>query len=143
MPGPVIACPHCGTKNRLPLVAKGTPRCAHCKEPLPWLVDAGDGDFDQVVDTKALVVVDLWAPWCGPCRMIAPVLDTLSKELAGKVKVVKVNVDNSPRIAMKHKAQSIPMILVMDHGEVVDTIVGAQPAPVLRNHITQALERRG
>ncbi len=143
MANPVIACPSCGTKNRLPVVASGHPRCAKCTTDLPWLVDAGDDDFDAAVATKVLVVVDLWAPWCGPCRMIAPVLEAMSRELAGRIKVVKVNVDTSPRIAQRYQAQSIPMLLLMDGGSVVDTIVGAQPAPVLRNRITQALAARG
>ncbi|MBK8758280.1 MAG: thioredoxin [Actinomycetales bacterium] len=143
MPSPVIACPSCGTKNRLPQVASGHPRCASCKADLPWLVDAGDSDFDAVVETSALVVVDLWAPWCGPCRMVAPVLETLSREFAGRVKVVKVNVDDSPVLARRYRAQSIPMLLLMDRGQVVDTMIGAQPAPILRNRITGALDRRG
>ena len=139
----IITCPSCGTKNRLPLAASGHPRCASCKTDLPWLVDAGDADFDAAVDTKALVVVDLWAPWCGPCRMIAPVLETLSREMAGRLKVVKVNVDDSPVIAQRYKAQSIPMLLVMDNGTVVDTLIGAQPAPMMRARIQGALDRRG
>lgn len=62
MASKVVECPQCGTKNRLPLAASGHPRCASCKTDLPWLIDAGDADFDAAVDTKALVVVDLWAP---------------------------------------------------------------------------------
>lgn len=142
MSNAVVACPSCGTKNRLPVAAKGHPRCASCKTDLPWLVDAGDNDFDAAVDTSALVVVDLWAPWCGPCRMIAPVLETLSRELAGSIKVVKVNVDQAPAIAQRYRAQSIPMLLIMNRGQVVDTIIGAQPAPVLRRRITDALAAR-
>lgn len=142
MANPVVACPSCGTKNRLPVVAQGHPRCATCKADLPWLVDASDGDFADAVDAKALVVVDLWAPWCGPCRMIAPTLEALSRELAGAVKVVKVNVDESPSVARRYQAQSIPMLVVMDHGEVVDTMIGVQPAPMLRSRINGALARR-
>ncbi len=142
MANPVIACPACGTKNRLPVAAKGRARCASCKVDLPWLVEAGDEDFDAAVDTKALVVVDLWAPWCGPCRLIAPILETLSREMAGTIKVVKVNVDEAPRISARFKAQSIPMLLIMDGGQVVDTMIGAQPAPMLRHRIEGALARR-
>lgn len=139
----VTPCPSCGAKNRLPTVAHGHPRCAACKTDLPWLVDAGDADFDAVVDTTALVVVDLWAPWCGPCRMVAPILETLSREMAGTLKVVKVNVDEAPATAQRYRAQSIPMLLIMDRGQVVDTVIGAQPAPLLRSRISGALARRG
>ncbi len=75
--------------------------------------------------------------------MIAPVLETLSRELAGRIKVVKVNVDESPAISARYRAQSIPMLLIMDKGQVVDTMIGAQPAPILRSRITGALDRRG
>lgn len=138
----VATCTACGKKNRLPLIARGHPRCASCKADLPWIVDAGDGDFDAVVDTQVLVVVDLWAPWCGPCRMIAPILERLSEDLAGRIKVVKVNVDESPVLAQRYRAQSIPMLLLMDGGEVIDTMIGAQPAPILRSRIEGALARR-
>lgn len=142
MASAVVACPSCGTKNRLPLQASGHPRCPKCKTDLPWLVDAGDDTFDAAVATKTLVVVDLWAPWCGPCRMVAPVLESLSREMAGRVKIVKVNVDHSPQIAQRYRAQSIPMLLIMDAGEVVDTLIGAQPAPILRARVEGALARR-
>lgn len=143
MTNPVVVCPSCGKKNRLPVAAQGHPRCAACKADLPWLVDAGDADFEAAVTTKALVVVDLWATWCGPCRMVAPVLEALSKEYAGRIKVVKVDVDSSPVTASRHQAQSIPLILLMAGGQVVDRIVGAQPAPALRARIDAALTRRG
>ena len=142
MASKVVECPSCGTRNRLPLAASGHPRCPSCKTDLPWLVDASDEDFDAAVDTKTLVVVDLWAPWCGPCRMIAPVLESLSREMAGRLKVVKVNVDDSPAVAQRYRAQSIPMLLVMDQGKVVDTLIGAQPAPMMRARIQGALDRR-
>lgn len=138
----IVVCPSCGTKNRLPLAAKGHPRCAKCKTDLPWLVEADDTTVDAAIDTNALVVMDLWAPWCGPCRMIAPVLDTVSQDFAGRVKVVKVNVDESPRTAQKYQAQSIPLVLIMDGGAVVDTLLGAQPGPMYRSRIEGALGRR-
>ena len=138
----IVACPSCGTKNRLPVSAKGHPRCPKCKTDLPWLVDASDDTVDDAITTTALVVMDLWAPWCGPCRMIAPVLETLSKEMAGTVKIVKVNVDDSPRTAQKYGAQSIPLIVILDGGREVDRLIGAQPAPIMRSRIQGALARR-
>jgi len=139
MAQPVVTCPSCGTKNRVPLAAKGHPRCPKCHADLPWLVDAGDGDFASAVDTTALVIVDLWAPWCGPCRMIAPVLQKLSREFAGQVKVVKVNVDDSPGVAHRYQARSIPMMLFMRNGTVIDTVIGAQPEHVMRKKVTGVL----
>jgi thioredoxin 2 len=131
----VVACPSCGAKNRVPGISSGHPRCAKCHLDLPWLVDSGDADFAQAVATKPLVLVDLWAPWCGPCRMVAPILEQLSREFAGRLKVVKVNVDESPQVAQRYDARSIPMLLLMRSGEVVDTVVGAQPEHVMRSII--------
>ena len=128
----VVTCPSCGTKNRVPVSATGHPRCPNCHTDLPWLVDAGDTEFASAVDTDQLVLVDLWAPWCGPCRMVAPILDTLSRDFAGRLKVVKVNVDESPMVAQRYEARSIPMLLFMRGGEVVNTVIGAQPEHVMR-----------
>jgi len=135
MSNQIVACPSCETKNRVPAAAPGTPRCAKCQKDLPWLVDAGDGNFEQVISTKQLVLVDLWAPWCGPCVQVAPILQKLSKEFATSLKVVKVNVDKSPQIAQKYNASSIPMLLFMRGGELIDTVIGAQPEHVLRKQI--------
>lgn len=135
--GNVVVCPSCGTQNRVPTVSSGTPRCANCHTDLPWLVDAGDADFEGAVGTKQLVLVDLWAPWCGPCRMVAPVLERLSHAFAGRVKVVKVDVDAAPRVSQRYHASSIPMLLFLRDGQLVDTVVGAQPDHVLRRRIEQ------
>ena len=86
-----------------------------------------------------MVLVDLWAPWCGPCVMVAPILEKLSQEFAASLKVVKVNVDESPRIAQKYNARSIPMLLFMRDGELVDTVIGAQPEHVLRSQVETLL----
>ncbi len=139
----MVECPSCGTKNRVPVSSGGRPRCASCQSDLPWLVEAGDAEFASAIDTARLVVVDLWAPWCGPCRMIAPVLERLSREFAGRIKVVKVNVDESPMTAQRHNARSIPMLLLMRDGEVVNTIIGAQPEHVMRTLIEGELRVRG
>ena len=125
----VVPCPGCGSKNRVPAEARGVPRCAACHAPLPWLTDAGDTDFDRVAVRSPLpVLVDLWAPWCGPCRMVAPGVEQAARTLAGRLKVVKVNVDEAPGVAGRYRATSIPMLLLLDGGKVVDRKVGALPA---------------
>lgn len=137
----VVACRGCGAKNRVPVAASGRPRCAACTADLPWLVEADDATVAAALDTKLLVVLDLWAPWCGPCRQLAPVLSGLSAEYAGRVKVVKVNVDTAPQTSRRYEAQSIPLVVLLRGGRVVDRIVGAQPTPVLRRHLDAALAR--
>jgi thioredoxin 2 len=123
----VAPCASCGKKNRVPATAKGTPRCAQCKADLPWLVDADDGTFAAVTSTNVPVLVDLWAPWCGPCRMVAPGVERASKEFAGRLKVVKVNVDEAPQVSRRFAVQSIPMLVLLHHGKVVSQQVGALP----------------
>lgn len=87
-----------------------------------------DANFKaQVLDSDKLTIVDFWAPWCGPCRAIAPIIDELSAEYAGKVNVGKLNVDNNPEVSMNFGITSIPAILFIKNGQVVDKIVGAQP----------------
>jgi thioredoxin 2 len=85
------------------------------------------------VETKAqpTVVVDLWAPWCGPCRFVSPILEELAREHAGRLKVVKVNVDENQKLAVQYDAMSIPTLVVLKDGKVVDRIVGALPKPQL------------
>jgi thioredoxin 2 len=92
-----VPCPTCGQRNRVPAAAPGVARCASCHTALPWLTTASDGDFEQVVSAATLpVLVDLWAPWCGPCRVVAPGVERAARELAGRLKAVKVNLDQAP-----------------------------------------------
>lgn len=137
--GKIVACPSCGKKNRVPAAATGKPQCASCKAPLPWIVDASDQTIASAVDTKQLVLIHLWAPWCGPCRMVAPVLEQLANKYAGRIKVVKVNVDDNPRAAQTYDARSIPTLVFAKDGAVVDRVIGAQPAPTLSTYIDRLL----
>lgn len=137
--GKIVACPSCGKKNRVPASANGRPQCASCKAALPWIVDATDQTIASALDTKQLVLIDLWAPWCGPCRMVAPVLEQLAGKYAGRIKVVKVNVDDNPRTAQTYDARSIPTLVFAKNGTVVDRVIGAQPAPTLSTYIDKLL----
>lgn len=139
-PSEVVACPHCGRRNRLPLAADGAPTCGACHKPLPWLVHATDEDFEQVAATSDLpVLVDLWAPWCPPCKAIAPHVARAAETFAGRLKVVKVNVDDAPRAGARFSARSIPTLLVLDHGRAIERQVGAVGAEQLERWIAGAL----
>ncbi len=100
-----------------------------------------DAAFEKTVLQATLpVVVDFWAPWCGPCKMVAPVLDKLAKEYAGKLVIAKVNTDDNPEWAMKYGVQGIPTMLFVSGGKIVHRQVGALPEPVLRTVVGQFLE---
>lgn len=133
----ITACPSCGKRNRLPISAAGKPRCAACHADLPWLVEVTAGEFDRAVAGPTAVLVDLWAPWCGPCRVMAPVLAQLAAERAGRLKVVKVDVDEHPAISQRFQVQGIPTLLLFRDGRLVDRQVGAAPADALRRWLDQ------
>jgi thioredoxin 2 len=136
----IVVCAVCGQKNRVPAAAPGVPRCGKCQSPLPWIAEAGDDDFAAVVEgSKLPVLVDLWAPWCGPCRMVSPALESLAREFAGRVKLVKVNVDEAPGIAQRFEVLGIPTLLVMQGADVLARQTGAAPEPVLRDWLTRSL----
>ena len=135
----IIGCPSCGARNRVGAIARGTPRCPRCKSGLPWVVDAGADTFDAETTASVPVVVDFWAAWCAPCRMIAPVLQDLAARRAGELKVVKVDVDANPDLAARFGAQSIPLLVVLRDGHEVDRVVGALPRPALEARLAPLL----
>ena len=99
-------------------------------------IHVSDAAFDQaVLKSKVPVVVDFWAPWCGPCRMIAPTLEKLAGEYAGKVVIAKVNTDDNPEYAMKYGVQGIPTLLFVRDGQIVDRLVGAAPYPMIQQRV--------
>jgi len=137
----IINCPNCDTKNRVGPVSHGVPRCARCKTKLPWVVEADESTFGEETTASVPVVVDYWAAWCGPCRMISPVLEDLAKRHAGHLKVVKVDVDANPALAARAGAQSIPLLVVMQDGQERDRIVGALPRAALEQRLGPLLQR--
>jgi thioredoxin 2 len=139
----IVECANCGKKNRVPAAARGSPRCAQCHRPLPWVTDAGDDDFAEIAEqSKIPTLVDLWAPWCGPCRMVSPALERLAREMAGRIKLVKVNVDAAPLTSQRFAVQGIPTLLLLDRGTVIARQTGAAPEPALRAWIERGFRNR-
>jgi thioredoxin 2 len=142
----LIDCPSCGARNRVPLAklaAGRNPVCGKCKRPLPAgtaPMTVSDDTFAAAVEQSPLpVLVDAWAAWCGPCRAIAPIVDELATELAGRVRVAKLNVDENPLTSQRFALRSIPTLLLFKEGREVDRIVGAQPKAQIRQRLERAL----
>lgn len=139
----VITCADCGTPNRVRAVPRGAPRCRGCRAWLPWVVPATAAEFDAEIMSSVPVIVDLWAPWCGPCRAVTPVLERLAVERAGRLKVVKVNVDEEPAVAGRYAVQSIPLLVLVRDGREVDRMVGAAPLEQVRAWVDATAPARG
>jgi len=154
---PVVVCSKCGAKNRVDEQAaeKLQPKCGRCGTPL----EAGNAATGQsgTIDTSTPLVItdatfqrdvlgarnqpvllDCWAPWCGPCRMIAPVLEQLAAESKGKYVIAKLNVDDNPRVAEQFRIQSIPTMLIFKNGALVDRLIGAQPKQTIAARLAAA-----
>ena len=135
-----LACANCGVSNRIAPSERGAPHCGKCGKPLAWVVDANEASFEVEARAQPTVVIDLWAPWCGPCRFVSPILDELAHEYAGRLKVIKVNVDDNQGLARRFEAMSIPTMVVMRDGQVVNRIVGAAPKPQIESQIKPYLK---
>ncbi|HEY0260414.1 MAG TPA: thioredoxin [Lacisediminihabitans sp.] len=100
-----------------------------------------DSSFDaDVINSEDTIMVDFWAEWCGPCRAVSPILDQIAEEHSDKIKVVKLNVDDNPQMAMKYQITSIPAMKVFRGGEVVKTVIGAKPKPALEADFAEWLK---
>lgn len=133
-------CPACGANNRVPAKhLSDTGRCGSCKSPLPPVsepIEVDTAAFAEITrEAKVPVLVDFWAPWCGPCRQIAPHVEALAGEFAGKLKVGKINVDDNPSVPTQYRVQGIPTLLLFKGGQVQEQIVGFVPKDVLKRAI--------
>jgi thioredoxin 2 len=142
----LIRCTACGATNRVPtekLDAGREPICGRCRAPLsirgePLTVT--DASFARDVERSPLpVLLDAWAPWCGPCRIISPVVEELAKEMTGRLRVGKLNVDENPSTAARFDIRSIPTLLVLNGGREVDRIVGVQSKSEIARRIHRAI----
>jgi thioredoxin 2 len=142
----MIRCASCGATNRVPKdkIEEGLcPVCGQCKarlsvETVP--VTITDANFVAQVERSPLpVLLDLWAEWCGPCRMVAPIIDELAGTMAGRIRVAKLNVDENPATAARFGVQSIPTLLLFKGGREVDRMVGVQPKPEIVRRLERAI----
>ena|SRR5947207_1470875 len=143
----LVKCPSCGATNKVATDASArhlAPICGKCKTPLiggsgPAIIT--DADFASRVEKSPLpVLLDCWAPWCPPCRVVGPIVDQLAEELAGRVLVAKLNIDENPITTGRFAVQSIPTLLIFKDGREIDRMVGAHPKHAILNRLQQLIK---
>jgi len=142
----VVTCKHCGTKNRVneQRLKAGEAKCGRCGTKLepssgkPFVVTDATFQREVLESGERLILVDMWAPWCGPCRVIAPVLDQLAAESHGQYAIAKLNIDENPRTASQFHVSSIPTMLIFREGKLIDRLIGAHPKSVIAEHLAKA-----
>jgi thioredoxin len=141
---PIVACAQCGAKNRVDERAETQHAvCGRCGASLPAIsssdhpLEVTDASFANVLGQAGStpLLIDCWAPWCGPCRALTPVIEALAKEAAGRYVVGKLNVDESPNVASRFQIQGIPTLLIFRNGKEVDRLVGAQPKRAIEERL--------
>src|SRR4029079_11732698 len=143
--GLIVVCPHCGQKNRIAFDRMGsTIRCGRCKQeltvPAEPLEAQSAADFDRLVASASVpIVVDYWAPWCGPCRMVAPELVKVAASNAGRFVVVKVNTDALPELGERFRIRSIPTMAIFEGGREAARTAGAMPAAQIESFVNGAV----
>ena len=136
----VVKCKKCNAKNKVKLeLIANSPKCGKCGEKLyipQSAIEIGESQFEEEVLKESIpTVVDFWAPWCGPCKMVSPLLEDIARKYPGRIKVVKINTDKNPYIASRYAIQGIPTIILFRNGQEVNRQVGAVP----RDHIERFL----
>jgi len=141
----IVTCEKCGSKNRVDLSRIEIAKCGKCGSPLepdetrPLVVSDASFQRDVMQIKGQPVLLDAWAPWCGPCRMVGPIMEQLAAEAGGRYRIAKLNVDDNPRTAAQFGIQSIPTMLIFKDGQLIDRIVGAQPKAAIAARLAQAV----
>ncbi|GAA5070506.1 thioredoxin 2 [Thermocatellispora tengchongensis] len=137
----IVACDNCGARNRVPAaMTTGSPRCGRCRDPLAWIADADDTTFAAVAERASIpVVVDFMTAWSGTCQAVGPLLERLAHDLAGRIKLVRVDVDRSPGLSQRYSILHVPFLLLLDRDRVVSQHADAAPEPELRRWIEESL----
>jgi thioredoxin 2 len=143
----VLVCRNCGAQNRVDeaRLATSEAKCGRCGERLAAATSEQDSKpvtiTDQTFEREVLqmrgrpILVDCWAPWCGPCRMVGPILDQLAAESAGRYRIAKLNVDENPQTSASFKISSIPTMLIFKDGKLIDRLIGAQPKQAIAERL--------
>jgi thioredoxin 2 len=137
----ILRCNQCGTRNRVPLARLADrPVCGKCRATLPSAatgpVTVTDATFkEEITAFPGPVMLDCWAPWCGPCKQMAPVMNQLAGQYAGVVKIAKLNVDQNPLVSSRFNVLSVPTLLFFNGGRLVNTIPGAPPKAEIERHL--------